>query len=74
VYSVILAFAVIAMQTSHHVITTFPSILISFICIVVMFKLIGKVSKLDKQARFEKAQREIDEQERRAQVKSFYKK
>jgi hypothetical protein len=62
------------MQTSHHVITTFSSILISFICIVVMFKLIGEISKLDKQGKLEKAQREIDKQERRAQVKSFYKK
>ena len=74
VYSAILVFAVIAMQTSHHVITTFPSILIIFICIFMMFKLIGEVSRLDKQEKLENQMREIQEQERRARVKSFYKK
>jgi len=74
VYGAISVFALIAVQTSHHAIATFPSILIVFISLLVGFKLIGKVNKMDKLEKQEGLQREIDEQERRAKVKSYYKK
>lgn len=74
IYCAITTFAAIAVQTSHHPITSFPSILIAFVSIFMGFKLIGKVNKMDKQDKIEEAQREINEQERRAKIESFYKK
>jgi len=74
VYGAIIAFAAFAIQTSSHPITAFSAILVAFISVVVSFKLIRKVNKLDKQEKVEEVQREINEQERRAKVKSFYRK
>jgi hypothetical protein len=74
IYGAITVFAAIAVQTSHHPIAAFPSILIIFVSLFMGFRLIGKVSKLDKQEKVEEMQREINEQERRAKVKSYYKK
>jgi len=74
IYGAITVFAAIAVHTSHHPITAFPAILIAFISIVMAFKLIGKVNKLDKQEKVEEIHRETNEQERRAKVRSYYKK
>lgn len=74
VYGAISVFALIAVQTSHHAVAAFPSILIVFISLLIGFKLIGKINKMDKQEKVESQEREIDEQERRAKIKSYYKK
>jgi len=74
VYAAITVFAMIAVQTSHHAATAFPAILIVFVSLFMGFKCIGKFNKLEKQEKVEDLQREIDEQERRAKVESFYKK
>lgn len=74
VYAAITVFATIAIETSHHVATALPSIIVALVSILMGFKFIGKFNKLEKQEKFEEVQRKIDKQERRARVKSFYKK
>jgi len=74
IYGAITVFAVIAIETSSHPFVAFPAIVITFISLTMGFKLVGKINKLDKQEKVEEVQREINEQERRAKVKSYYKK
>jgi hypothetical protein len=74
IYGAITVLAVIALKTSSHPIAAFPAIIITFTSLTMGFKLIGKLNKLDKREKVEEVQREINEQERRAKIKSYYKK
>lgn len=74
IYGLILMIGICASETSMNIFTKVPALLIIIVAWFMTAKFYFRFLKAEKEQRVEIRERELEEQERRERIKSFYKK